>query len=45
MEKDYPESVSNNAKRGIKVNNNVLHKLEVRAQQLADRKPISISNN
>ena len=44
---DYPESVSNNAKRGIELNEKVNNKCatqvgKVRAQQLADRKPISM---
>jgi len=44
---DYPQSVSNNAKRGIELNKKVNNKCatqvgKVRAQQLADRKPISI---
>lgn len=44
---DYPDSVSNNAKRGIELNNKVNNKCatqigKVRAQQLADKKPISI---
>ena len=44
---DYPQSVSNNAKRGIELNNKVNNRCatqvgKVRAQQLADRKPISM---
>ena len=44
---DYPQSVSNNAKRGIELNKKVNNRCatqvgKVRAQQLADRKPISI---
>lgn len=44
---DYPQSVSNNAKRGIKLNKEVNNKCatqvgKVRAQQLADRKPVSM---
>jgi len=44
---DYPESVSNNAKRGIELNEKVNNKCatqvgKVRAQQLAQRKPISM---
>lgn len=44
---DYPQSVSNNAKRGIELNNKVNNKCatqvgKVRAQQLADRKPVSM---
>ena len=44
---DYPESVSNNAKRGIELNKKVNNRCatqvgKVRAQQLADRKPISM---
>ena len=44
---DYPQSVSNNAKRGIELNKKVNNKCatqvgKVRAQQLADRKPISM---
>ena len=44
---DYPQSVSNNAKRGIDLNKKVNNKCatqvgKVRAQQLADRKPISM---
>jgi hypothetical protein len=44
---DYPESVSNNAKRGIELNEKVNNKCatqvgKVRAQQLAQGKPISM---
>jgi hypothetical protein len=44
---DYPESVSNNAKRGIELNDKVNNKCatqvgKVRAQQLADKEKISI---
>lgn len=44
---DYPEAVRNNAKRGIELNKKVNNKCatqvgKVRAQQLADGKPISI---
>jgi hypothetical protein len=44
---DYPQSVSNNAKRGIELNKKVNNRCatqvgKVRAQQLADRKPISM---
>ena len=44
---DYPQSVSNNAKRGIELNKKVNNKCatqvgKVRAQQLADRKPVSM---
>ena len=44
---DYPESVSNNAKRGIELNDKVNNKCatqvgKVRAQQLAQGKPISM---
>ena len=44
---DYPQSVSNNAKRGIELNEKVNNRCatqvgKVRAQQLADRKPISM---
>lgn len=44
---DYPDSVRNNAKRGIELNEKVNNKCatqvgKVRAQQLADGKPISI---
>jgi len=44
---DYPESVSNNAKRGIELNEKVNNKCatqvgKVRAQQLADRKPLTM---
>lgn len=44
---DYPQSVSNNAKRGIELNKKVNDKCatqvgKVRAQQLADRKPVSM---
>jgi hypothetical protein len=44
---DYPDSVKNNAKRGIELNEKVNNKCatqvgKVRAQQLADGKPISI---
>ena len=43
---DYPSSVSNNAKRGLKLNEEVNNKCatqvgKVRAQQLAQGKPIS----
>ena len=43
---DYPDSVSNNAKRGLKLNESVNNKCatqvgKVRAQQLAQGKPIS----
>ena len=43
---DYPDSVSNNAKRGLKLNEAVNNKCatqvgKVRAQQLAQGKPIS----
>ena len=43
---DYPESVSNNAKRGIELNEKVGNKCatqvgKVRAQQLANKEPIS----
>ena len=44
---DYPDSVRNNAKRGIELNEKVNNKCatqvgKVRAQQLADGKPISV---
>lgn len=44
---DYPDAVSNNAKRGIELNEAVNNKCatqvgKVRAQQLAQKKPISI---
>jgi len=44
---DYPESVKNNAKRGIELNEKVNNKCatqvgKVRAQQLAEGKPISL---
>lgn len=44
---DYPQSVSNNAKRGIELNKKVNNKCatqvgKVRAQQLADKKPVSM---
>jgi len=44
---DYPQSVSNNAKRGIELNKKVNNKCatqvgKVRAQQLAQGKPISV---
>tara|TARA_R110001632_G_scaffold120942_1_gene233629 strand:+ start:228 stop:1166 length:939 start_codon:yes stop_codon:yes gene_type:complete len=44
--KDYPQSVSNNAKRGLKLNEAVNNKCatqvgKVRAQQLAQGKPVS----
>ena len=44
---DYPESVSNNAKRGIELNEKVNNRCatqvgKVRAQQLADRKPVTM---
>lgn len=44
---DYPESVSNNAKRGIELNEKNNNKCatqvgKVRAQQLADGKPVSV---
>ena len=44
---DYPESVSNNAKRGIKLNEAVNNKCatqvgKVRAQQLANKEKVSI---
>lgn len=44
---DYPDSVKNNAKRGIELNEKVNNKCatqvgKVRAQQLADGKPISL---
>ena len=44
---DYPQSVSNNAKRCIELNKKVNNKCatqvgKVRAQQLADRKPVSM---
>lgn len=44
---DYPDSVSNNAKRGIELNDKVNNKCatqvgKVRAQQLADKEKISI---
>lgn len=44
---DYPQSVSNNAKRGIELNKKVNNKCatqvgKVRAKQLADRKPVSM---
>ena len=44
---DYPDAVSNNAKRGIELNEKVNNKCatqvgKVRAQQLAQREPISI---
>ena len=43
---DYPSSVSNNAKRGLKLNEEVNNKCatqvgKIRAQQLAQGKPIS----
>jgi|DEB0MinimDraft_6_1074348.scaffolds.fasta_scaffold00094_3 hypothetical protein len=45
---DYPDSVRNNAKRGIEMNERVNNRCatqvgKVRAQQLADGKPISIT--
>lgn len=45
---DYPDSVRNNAKRGIRLNEAVNNKCatqvgKVRAQQLADGKPISVT--
>jgi len=44
---DYPESVSNNAKRGIKLNEKVDNKCatqvgKIRAQQLAQGKPVTV---
>ena len=44
---DYPESVSNNAKRGIELNEKVNNRCatqvgKVRAQQLADGKPVTM---
>ena len=44
---DYPDAVSNNAKRGIELNDKVNNKCatpvgKVRAQQLAQGKPISV---
>ena len=44
---DYPESVSKNAKRGIELNEKVNNRCatqvgKVRAQQLADRKPVTM---
>jgi len=44
---DYPDSVSNNAKRGIELNEKVNNKCatqvgKVRAQQLAKKEPISV---
>ena len=44
--RDYPDSVSNNAKRGIELNEKVGNKCatqvgKIRAQQLAQGKPIS----
>lgn len=45
---DYPDAVSNNAKRGIELNKKVNNKCatqvgKIRAQQLSDRKPITLS--
>ena len=45
---DYPNSVKNNAKRGIELNEKVNNKCatntgKIRAQQLAQGKPISVS--
>ena len=45
---DYPDSVKNNAKRGIELNEKVNNKCatntgKIRAQQLAQGKPISVS--
>jgi hypothetical protein len=45
--KDYPDSVSNNAKRGIELNKENGNKCatqvgKVRAQQLANKEPISV---
>lgn len=45
---DYPQSVSNNAKRGIKLNEAVNNRCatevgKIRAQQLAQRKPITLA--
>jgi hypothetical protein len=44
---DYPDSVSNNAKRGIELNEKVDNKCatqvgKIRAQQLAQKKPITV---
>jgi hypothetical protein len=44
---DYPDAVSNNAKRGIELNKNVNNKCatqvgKIRAQQLADKRPLSV---
>jgi hypothetical protein len=44
---DYPQAVSNNAKRGIELNNKVNNKCatqvgKVRAQQLANKEAVSI---
>lgn len=44
---DYPDSVSNNAKRGIELNKELGNKCatqvgKVRAQQLANKEPISL---
>ena len=45
---DYPQGVSNNAKRGIELNKKVNNKCatqvgKVRAQQLANREPVSVA--
>ena len=45
--KDYPQAVSNNAKRGIELNKKVNNKCatqvgKVRAQQLANKEPVSV---
>ena len=46
--KDYPDSASNNAKKGIELNENQNNKCatqvgKIRAQQLADKKPVSLA--
>lgn len=45
---DYPQSVSNNAKRGIELNKKVNNRCatgvgKLRAQQLAQRKPLTVA--
>jgi hypothetical protein len=45
---DYPQGVSNNAKRGIELNKKVNNKCatqvgKVRAQQLANKEPVSVA--
>ena len=44
---DYPQAVSNNAKRGIELNKKVNNKCatrtgKIRAQQLANKEPVSV---